>query len=226
MTEEVLKLLKKSDAIFTDSHFVYTSGKHASRYLNKMALFVHPLFASDMGKLFASKYKDRDIDVVVAPALGGIVLAQWAAYHLSKLQGKQILAVYTEKDKGTFSSGAESNQIFTRGYDKYVKDKNVLIVEDIVTTGISVLKVVQTVKAAKGNVVEVCAMANINTNPDTITDKLIGATFSSLAQLPVTLYDADDCKLCKDGIPFNTELGHGKKFLEEQKNAKNKKLLA
>ncbi len=100
VTDKVLELLKRSDAIF-QGHFVYTSGKHAPRYLNKMALFAHPLNASEMGKLFAEKYKDRDIDVVVAPALGGIVLAQWVAYHLSKLKDKEILSVYTEKDKGT-----------------------------------------------------------------------------------------------------------------------------
>jgi orotate phosphoribosyltransferase len=220
MTDKVLKLLEKAEAIFDNSHFVFTSGKHAPRYLNKMALFVHPLLASAMGELFAEKYKDSNIDVIVAPALGGIVLAQWTAYHLSKSKKKEVLAVYTEKDKGTFSSGAESNQIFTRGYDKYVKDKNVLIVEDIVTTGISVTKVVKAVKETGGKVVEVCAMANINSKPSSITDELIGAKFSYLAELPVALYDEADCPLCKDNVPINTSLGHGKQFLEEKAKQK------
>lgn len=219
--DQVLELLKKSDAIF-QGHFVYTSGKHAPRYLNKMALFVHPLLATKMGELFAEKFKNKDIDVVVAPALGGIVLAQWVAFHLSKFRKKEIIAVYTEKDKGSFSSGAESNQIFTRGYDKYVKSKNVLVVEDIVTTGVSVRKVVIAVKAAGGKIVEVCSMANINTNPASITDKLIGAAFSCLAELPVALYDEDNCKLCQEGVPINTNLGHGKQFLEKVKSQKLK----
>lgn len=213
MTDKVLELLKKSGSIFF-GHFVYTSGKHAPRYLNKMALFVHPIYASEMGKLFAEKYKDHDIDIVVAPAMGGIILAQWTAYHLSKLKNKDIESVYTEKDKGSFSTGAESNQIFTKGNDKFIKGKKVLIVEDIVTTGISVKKVVIAVKEAKGSIVEVCAMANINPDPKTITDKIIGAKFSYLAELPVTLYDDGNCKLCKDGVPINTDLGHGKKYLE------------
>ncbi|SRR5258708_7063897 len=220
MTDKVIKLLKKAEAIFSDSHFVFTSGKHAPRYINKMALFVHPLLASQMGKLFAEKYKGTNVEVVAAPALGGIVLAQWTAYHLSKLKGYEVIAVYTEKDKGTFSSGAESNQIFTRGYDKYVKDKNVLVVEDIVTTGISVTKVVKAVKAAGGKIIEVCAMANINTKPESITDKIIGAKFSYLAKLPVALYDANNCPLCKEGVPINTSLGHGKKYLEEKAKQK------
>src|SRR6266567_1917244 len=109
MTDKVFKLLEKADAIFDNSHFVFTSGKHAPRYLNKMALFVHPLLASSMGELFAEKYKNADVEVVVTPALGGIVLAQWTAYHLSKFKNHEILAIYTEKDKGSFSSGTESN---------------------------------------------------------------------------------------------------------------------
>src|SRR5947209_18079598 len=113
--EEVLDLLKKSEAIFS-GHFVFTSGKHAPRYLNKMALFAHPIYASEMGKLFANKYKDRKIEVVVAPALGGIILAQWVAYHLSQLTNKDIIGIYTEKT-------SDSQQVFTRGYDAYVKKK-------------------------------------------------------------------------------------------------------
>ncbi|HZE87584.1 MAG TPA: phosphoribosyltransferase family protein [Methylomirabilota bacterium] len=213
MNDEVLTLLQKAEGIFT-GHFVYTSGKHAPRYLNKMAIFAHPLLASEMGKLFAEKYKNRTIDVVVAPALGGIVLAQWVAYHLSKTKSYEIISVYTEKDKGSFSSGAESNQIFTRGYDKYVKGKNILIVEDIVTTGISVKKVVKAVNEAGGNIIEVCAMANINSDPSSITENIIGAPFDSLAKLPVELYDETNCQLCKENVPINTNLGHGKKYLE------------
>lgn len=219
MKDKVLKLLEKSEGIFY-GHFIYTSGKHAPRYLNKMALFAHPIYAAQMGKLFAEKFKNKKIDVVVAPALGGIVLAQWVAYHLSKLNKKDVISVYTEKDKGTSASGAESNQIFTRGYNKYVKGKNVLVVEDIVTTGVSVKKVVIAVKAAEGRIVEVCSMANINTDPKSITDKLIGAKFSCLAELPVVLYDEGKCDLCGKNVPINTNLGHGKKYLEEKAKKK------
>lgn len=220
MKSKVLDLLKKSNGIILDSHFVYTSGKHAPRYLNKMAVFVYPLFAKELGKLFAEKYKYKKIDVVVAPAIGGIVISQWTAFHLSKSKNEQVLSVYTEKDKGSLSQARESEQIFTKGNEKYVKGKNVLIVEDIVTTGISVNKVVKAVKKAGGKVVEVCAMANINPDPKSITSKLIGAPFSSLEDLPVNVYDEKDCPMCKNGVPVNTTLGHGKKFLEEKSKKK------
>src|ERR1041385_4105241 len=108
---EVLDLLKKSGAIITNSHFVLTSERHCDTYVNKDFLYLHTADVSRMGELFAEKVKNLDMDVVVGPALGGIILSQWVAYHLSKIKGKEVLSVYTEKD----SSGG---QIFTRGYDK------------------------------------------------------------------------------------------------------------
>src|SRR3990167_2501945 len=143
---DILDILKQTGAIIADSHFVLTSGKHAPLYINKDVLYPHTDMASEVGLLFAEKFKDVDIDVVVAPALGGIILSQWTASHLSKLKGKEILGIYTEKDP-------ESNQIFKRGYDLLVKDKNVLIIEDLTSTGGSVKKVVNTVRGAGGNIV-------------------------------------------------------------------------
>ena len=211
MQDKVVELLKKSGSIFSDSHFVFTSGKHAPRYIDKMALFAHPIYASEMGKLFAMKYKDAPIDVVVAPAMGGIVLAQWTAYHLSKLKDKDILGIYTEKTP-------DSQQIFTRGYDKYVVGKSVLIVEDNVTTGGSVRKVVDAVIKAGGSVLEVCSMTNINPKPESITDEIIGAKYSALSELPVVVYDEATCPLCEQNIPINREHGHGKKYLAAKKS--------
>ena len=57
--------------------------------------------------MFAEKFLDMDIDTVAAPALGGIILSQWTAYHLSELKGKEILGVYTEKTP-------EKEQIYQR----------------------------------------------------------------------------------------------------------------
>lgn len=208
MNKKVLNLLQKSNSIF-NGHFVFTSGKHAPRYIDKMVLFAHPIYVSKMAKIFADKYKSFHIDVVVAPAMGGIILSTWTAYYLSKLTSRDVMGIYTEKTP-------DKQQIFTRGFDKYVKGKNVLIVEDNVTTGGSVKKVVAAVKRAGGKVIEVCAMTNINTNPKSITDKTIGAKFSYLIELPVSLYDEIDCPLCKDNIPVDTTHGHGKKFLEEK----------
>lgn len=215
--DNVVDILKKVGAVITDSHFVYTSGKHGSVYINKDALYPHTEMASEVGKMFAEKNKDFDIDVVVAPAVGGTILSTWTAYHLSKLKGKEIFSVYTEKDKGTTASAAESEQMFRRGYDKFVKGKKALVLEDLTTTGISVRKTVEAVKNAGGKVVAVCVM--VNRDPKNVNDKIVGAPFYSLGIFPAIAYEEKDCPLCKKKIPINTKIGHGKKYLE----AKGKK---
>jgi orotate phosphoribosyltransferase len=217
MNNEALELLKQTQAILTDSHFVGTSGRHMATYINKDALYPHTEAASRMGELFAEKNKDLEIDVVVAPALGGIILATWTAYHLSKLKDKEILGIYTEKTP-------DKNQVFTRGYDKLVTEKNILVIEDLAQTGGSVKKVVESVKAIDGNVVGVCVM--VNKDPDNITSELIGAQLSWLAELKTESFEESECPLCQEGVPINTTVGHGKKYLESKKNAESKKLLA
>ncbi|MES2023507.1 MAG: phosphoribosyltransferase family protein [Patescibacteria group bacterium] len=203
---EAIEILKKSGAMLENSHFVGTSGLHFDTYINKDALYPHTQYASEMGKLFAEKYKDADVEIVVAPALGGIILSQWTAYHLTKLTGKEVLGIYTEKD-------AEKNQVFTRGYDEYVKGKKVLIIEDIVTTGGSVLKTINAVKQNDGIIVGVCVM--VNKNPTVVNKKMLGDTFDSLSEYEITMYTAEECPLCKNGVPINIKVGHGKKFLEK-----------
>ena len=75
---------------------------------------------------------------------------------MSEIYGKEVFGVYTEKT-------LDGRQVFTRGYEKYVKNnKRVLVVEDIITTGGSILKVIKTVKDAGGNIIGVCAMVNKN----------------------------------------------------------------
>lgn len=206
---DVVKLLKNIGAIITDSHFVYTSSRHGSVYIRKDVLYPHIKLTSQVCKLIAQKFKNKNIDVVVSPALGGIILSQWTAYHLSKLKGKEILGIFTEKDEN-------SNQILKRGYDQLVKGKNVLIVEDLITTGGSVKKTVDSVKKAKGRIVAVCVM--INRDPKNVTSKTIGAPLSSLGAFEAESFDEKNCPLCKKGVPINTIVGHGKKYLEKKSN--------
>ena len=206
--KDIIEIMKEVGAIITDSHFVYTSGKHGSTYLNKDALYPHTELVSEVGEMFAQKYKDMDIEVVAAPALGGIILSQWTAFHLSKLKNRKVLGVYTEKTP-------EKDQIFTRGYDQLVKGKNVLVIEDLATTGESVKKVVKSVRAAGGNVLAVCVM--VNRDPEKVNSQAVDAQFSALGEFKAEAYEADLCPLCKAGIPINTSVGHGKKFLQLQK---------
>lgn len=205
---DVIEILKKVGAIITDDHFVYTSGLHGAVYINKDALYPHTEDTSQVGMLFAKKAEPLDVDVVVGPALGGIILSTWTAYHLSSLKNKEVLGVYTEKDEN-------KNQVFTRNYDKLVKDKNVLVIEDLTTTGGSVAKVVKTVKEASGRVVAVIVM--VNRSPKTVNGDTVGAPFMALGELPVEVWEENKCPLCREGKPINTSVGHGKKYLDAKK---------
>ena len=210
MTDEILTILKKTGALLVNGHFVGTSGKHIDTYINKDALYTHPKDTSAVCNLMAESAKDYEIDVVVGPALGGIILSQWTAYHLSEIKHKEILAIYTEKTP-------EGGQKFTRGYDRLVAGKNVLVVEDAPTTGGSAKKVVDAVTAAGGLVAAVCVM--VNKNPKEVHSQYFGVPFLPLAEFEIRSYSEAGCEMCKAGIPINTTVGHGKKYLEE-KNAK------
>ena len=204
---EVLEILKKVGAVITNGHFVGTSGLHFDTYVNKDFLYPHTRETSEVCRMYAEKFKDKNIEVVVGPALGGIVLSQWVAHHLSEMSGREVLGIYTEKTP-------EGGQAFTRGYDEYIKGKNVLVVEDVVTTGGSLLKSIKAVQDAGGSIVGSCAMINKNENLDL---NLFGGTFISLAELFIPNYSKEDCPLCASGAPINTKFGHGKKFLEAKK---------
>ncbi len=196
---EVVEILKKAGAVLTNSHFVGTSGLHMDTYVNKDFLYPHTDYAKRLGEMFAEKYKDRNIEVVAGPALGGIILSQWTAFALSQMTGREILSVYTEKSP-------IEGQVLTRGYDKFVKGKRVLVVEDIVTTGGSLEKTVKAINQAEGEVVAACALVN--------RSEILKQ--DALCSIFVPTYPALDCPLCKSGVPIDRTVGHGKKFLETQ----------
>lgn len=204
--QDLPTILTQVQAVISDDHFVYTSGKHGSVYVNKDKIYPHTALVSRVGQLFAEKFAALNPSVVVGPAIGGIILAQWTAYHLSEMLGREVLGVYTEKDEN-------KNQVFTRGYNQLVQDQDVVLVEDLTTTGGSLQKVVGSVVSAGGRVLGTCAM--VNRNPEGVTSQTLGFPFDQLMILPVDAYDADSCPLCARQIPINTTVGHGAKYLKK-----------
>lgn len=204
---EVLTILKKLGGLITHSHIIGTSGKHLDAYVNKDALYPHTKETSAVCRMMAEQVKHLQIDAVVSPALGGIVLSQWVAYHLSEITGREVLGIYAEKD-------SEKNMIFTRGYDKLISGKNILVVEDVANTGGSAKKTAEAVKAIGGKVVAVSVM--VNRNPEIVTEEFFAAPLFALAELKLSAYSEDECPMCKNGLPINTQVGHGKKYLESK----------
>lgn len=203
--KNILDILESVGGYIKNSHIVGTSGKHISEYLNKDAIYPHTAVASEVGKMMAELVKNLEMDAVVSPAVGGVVLSQWIAFHLSQIKGREILGIYTEKT-------ADGGQELKRGYDKLIKGKKVVVVEDIINTGGSAKKVVDVVRALGAEVVAVVVM--VNRNPDEVTSEYFGAPFFALETRSFAAYEEKDCPMCKEGAPINTTVGHGKKYLE------------
>lgn len=207
---QVMDLLKKTGAVISDSHFVGTSGMHFATYINKDMLYPHTKETSAVCRLFAEQLKELEVDVVAGPALGGIILSTWTAHHLSEIKGKEVLGIYTEKS-------ADGEMQFTRGYDKFIKGKKVAVVEDLTTTGGSAKKVVDAITNCGGEAVAVCVM--VNRSPKKVTSEYFGIPFFALDAFEIPTYEEASCPLCASGVPVNTSVGHGKKYLEAKQKS-------
>ncbi len=207
---QTMELFERVGAIVTNSHFVYTSGRHSSIYINKDALYAHTGIISALCQKMAAPYQPDEIDVVVGPVLGGIILAQWVTHFLNQRRSAgETLAVFAEK--GT--DGLEKNFFFGRGYEKLIPGKRILVVEDLLTTGGSVRQVVETIRNYGGTVVGVSALCNRgNVQPEAVGNVPI----QTLVTLSLETYTEDECPFCQQNIPVNTALGKGKAFLAKK----------
>jgi orotate phosphoribosyltransferase len=205
-----LALLRSVGALITGDHLVYTSGRHGASYVNKDALYPHTAATSAVCAEIARHYAAAAVQVVAGPTVGGVIMAQWTAHHLSALGGREVLAVYAEED---FATDGAKTRTFRRGYDALVAGRRVLVVEDILTTGGSARMVVEAVIAAGGQVVGVGALCNRGA----ITAAQINApAFYCLAEVPLESYTPEACPLCAAGVPINTRLGKGAAFVAAQ----------
>jgi orotate phosphoribosyltransferase len=206
--EDVVKLLKDAGAIL-EGHFIGTSGRHMSVYITKDAWFPHTATVSKVCAMLAELNKDKGIEVVVGPALGGVVLSTWTAYHLSQISHKEVLSVFTEKT-------ADNGQVFKRGYEKLVKGKRILLVEDTVATGSSIRKVISAVKAAGGDLVQVSLVIN-RVSKDVNTDTF-GVPVNALGEIPAETYGENEVPEWLKKIPINVSVGHGAEYSAQHGN--------
>lgn len=204
--EGVLRILSGNKAVITGSHIVYTSGKHGSAYINKDAVYPYTSDTSILCEMLAHEFKSDDIEVVIAPAVGGVILSQWTSHHLRPLVHREVLGVYADKtDDGNF--------IIKRGYDKLIDGARVLVVEDVINTGGSVKKVIEVVRACGGDVIGVGALCNRGG----ITAQGLGVPkLIALMEVKLQMWDEADCPLCEQGVPINTDVGKGRAFLDQK----------
>lgn len=203
-SEEVLERLAQVGAVLTNTHVIYTSGRHGESYINKDAVYPHTKLTSELCFEIAKHFENSGAEVVVAPALGGVILSQWVAFHLSQLSGSEVLGVYSEK------SASGQDFILARGYDRMVSKRRCLLLEDVLTTGGSIKKVVDLVRNLGGEVVGVGALCNRGDLQPESLGKV--PQLFSLINVALSSWEADQCPLCAKGIPINREVGKGKAF--------------
>lgn len=202
--KNAMEALASVNAVLTDGHFVYASGKHGSAYVNKDAVYPYTRITSWLCWGIADQFRLKDVEVVVGPEKGGIILAQWVANHLSQRIGAEVLSVYAEKDGDQFT--------IKRGYEKLIPGKNVLIVEDVLTTGRSVRKVAEAVRAFDGDIIGVGALCNRGG----VTEEDLGdppVPLFSLLNIDLDSWEEDQCPLCAQRIPVNINVGKGREFV-------------
>ena len=201
--DEVLRSLEEHEAIIRNTHVVYTSGRHGDTYINKDAIYPDTVALSTLCGMIAEHFGERRVEIVASPAVGGVVLAQWTAYHLTS-KGNRALAVYAEKD-------TSSQFAFRRGYDQLLRNRRVLVVEDILTTGGSARAVVDAVRRSLGGVIGVSAICNRGG----VTCSQVGnpEDFFVLSEITLQSWEESECPLCLKRVPVNVELGKGKEYL-------------
>ncbi|MBM0168983.1 orotate phosphoribosyltransferase [Altererythrobacter sp. C41] len=148
MTEdEVLHEFRTSDALL-EGHFKLSSGRHSAFYLQCARVLMEPMRASRLAAALAAKMPRElraSVDKVVSPAMGGIIIG----HEMGRALGKE--AIFLERPEGTFE--------FRRGFDLKQGDK-VLVVEDVVTTGLSSKEAMKAVEAAGGEVVGLVSLVD------------------------------------------------------------------
>ena len=205
--DQVLEVLEKVGA-FRTGHFVFTSGLHSDSYILKDAIYAFTRETSQICKAMAGRFKDAGIEAVIGPAIGGAILAQWVAHHLSEMTRSEANGVFAEKD-------GQGGFIIKRGYDKIIAGRNTLVVEDLTTTGCSIKKVVEASRAVGAKIVGAVAICNRGN----VTKESVGnpGEFVSLVNLNMEQWSEKECELCEKGIPINTDIGHGREFLAKKK---------
>ena len=131
---EIIEIFKKTEALL-EGHFILTSGKHSPSYFQCAKVLQHPGYLSKFANLIAQNFRDTDIDAVISPAIGGIVLGTEVGRILD------VKTIFAERKNG--------EMCIRRGFEVH-EGQNILVIEDVITTGGSVQEVMNEVKKMGG----------------------------------------------------------------------------
>ncbi len=186
--EDLLKLFASAGAI-RRGHFELSSGLHSGMYVQSALVLQYPRFAERLGAALASRFAHSQIEAVVSPALGGLIIGQEVARALPQPPagaGGGCPALFVERD----ASGAMT---LRRGF-ALRPGHRVLVIEDVWTTGGSTLEAIRVIEEADGCVV--AAGALLDRSGGRIE---FPVPAHSLIDLQIESYDPGDCPLCREG---------------------------
>ncbi|MDD4168744.1 MAG: orotate phosphoribosyltransferase [Desulfotomaculaceae bacterium] len=179
--DEITTILKKTKAMLT-GHFKLTSGRHSDRYFQCAMVLQHPDHTGVLCGELARRFAGENISVVVGPATGGIIVSYEVARALN------VRSIFSEREEGVMK--------LRRGFSITPGEK-VLVVEDVITTGGSVLEVIDLIRKLGGEVVGTGVLV------DRSSGKIdLGVRTEALLTTAAISYAPEDCPLCRQGLPL------------------------
>ena len=180
MDRAEMERIFKQTGLMLEGHFLLTSGRHSNRYMQCAKLFQYPEYSEMICKDLADRFAGQKIDMVVGPAVGGIIMSYEMARQF------KVPNIFAERENGAMT--------LRRGFS-IPEGAKVLVVEDVVTTGGSLREVMDIVAEAKAEVVGVCVVV------DRSGGKIdFGVPFEAAYETEIQSYEPSQCPLCEQGL--------------------------
>jgi orotate phosphoribosyltransferase len=176
--QEAIELFKRSGALL-EGHFLLTSGRHSNQYMQCAQVLQYPEETEKLARHLAEAFQEDQVELVVGPAMGGIIVAYEVARQL------KTPAIFTERQ--------DKEMCLRRGFS-IQPGQRVLVVEDVVTTGGSVKEVIQVVQEAGGEVIGVGVLVDRSGGQVDF-----GTKTRSVLDMDIQSWEADKCPLCSEG---------------------------
>lgn len=166
-----------------DGHFLLKSGRHAGRYLEKFLVLQHPRYGVEICRRFAEALAPYSPTLIVGPTTGGVLLS----FETARQMGGAVRAAFAEPV-------ASGGRALRRGWEVAAHER-VAVVDDILTTGASLVETVDAVRAAGVEPVAAAVIVDRSTAPVEL-----GLPLHALGRIEIPSWEADACPLCGDGI--------------------------
>ena len=180
MDKDFIKIFEETQALM-HGHFILSSGLHSDTYFQCAKVLQYPKYLSMFGEILSNHFSHLDIDKVISPAIGGIVLGTEVGRQLNK--------------KTIFSERSEGKMKLRRGFDINENEK-ILVIEDVLSTGGSIKEVIELISQYKGNLVGVGVIVDRSLSP-----VFIHENFYSITSQKAKIFDKNNIPSELQGIP-------------------------